>query len=369
MLFAGNVAPAPIPSYRDGVPRRLLLLNTDLELGGTPTVVRELARRLHDPPCVRVEVACLGRRGPVANQISELGINVTAFDARRSRDLFRVVRQLVDHVRDRRIDTVLSFLMHANTVAALARKKCGQVRFFQSIQTTQAYPQWHWLMQRFAQRAAERIIVPSPSVAAVAEKRAGVSAERITVIPNAIDPDDFSPSTIAMVDPRPFPIGFLGRFDPVKRIPDLLQAVSQLGDLVHLHLFGDGQERGTIERIIRDPKLEHRVTLHGTVPRPQEALAQMGLLVLPSINEGMPMVLIEAMAAGVPVIGRDVPGVRDVIVDGENGLLVSSLAEGIARMVHDIALRQELIVNARRWVRERFTWEIVLGQYRDALSL
>ena len=359
----------PVTSYRDGVSRRLLLLNTDLELGGTPTVVRELAKRLHDPPRVLVEVACLGRRGPVANQISESGIEVTAFDARGPRDLFRVVRQLADHVRDRRIDTVLSFLMHANTVAALARKKCGGVRFFQSIQTTQAYPRWHWWMQRFAQRAAERIIVPSPSVAAVAEKRAGVQPERITIIPNAIDPDDFLPSAVALTDPRPFPIGFLGRFDPVKRVPDLLAAVSQLGDLVHLHLFGDGPERGVIQQIIRELKLEHRVTLHGTVPRPQEALAQIGLLVLPSISEGMPMVLIEAMAAGVPVIGHDVPGVRDVIVDGENGLLVSSLAEGIARLVNDIALRQELIGNAGRWVRVRFTWGIVLRQYRDVLGL
>ena len=98
-------------------------------------------------------------------------------------------------------------------------------------------------------------------------------------------------------------------------VPDLLQAVSQLGDLVHLHLFGDGPEREAIHRTTRLLNLESRVTLHGSIPRPQDALSQIGLLVLPSISEGMPMVLIEAMAAGVPVIGRNVPGVKDVIVE------------------------------------------------------
>jgi glycosyltransferase involved in cell wall biosynthesis len=348
----------------------MLLLNTDLELGGTPTVVRELARRLHDPPRLHVEVACLGRWGPVAEQIKGAGIEVTAFGACGPRELRRVVRRLVDLVRERRIDTVFSFLMHANTVAALARGRCEGVRFFQSIQTTQAYPKWHWWVQRFAQRAAEKIIVPSPSVARAAEEWAKVPAAKIVIIPNAIDPADFSRSPIPATDARPYPIGFLGRLDPVKRVGDLLDAVGELGDLVHLHVFGDGPERENLQRRIGELKLNGRVTLHGVVSRPQEVLGKIGLLVLPSVSEGMPMVLIEAMAAGVPVIGRDVPGVRDVIVDGKTGLLAkSSLAEEISRVVKDALLRRMLIENAAQSVRERYTWDIVLGRYRQTLEL
>lgn len=352
------------------MPRRLLLLNTDLELGGTPTVVRELARRLNDPPGVQVVVACLGRWGPMAEQIKAAEIEVNAFGARRPCELPGVVRRLADLVRERRIDTLFSFLMHANTVAALARGCCEGVRFFQSIQTTQAYPRWHWWVQRFAHRAAEKIIVPSPSVAHAAEEWAKVPSGKIVIIPNAIDPAGFSPSAIPATDARPYPIGFLGRLDPVKRVGDLLEAVNELGGLVHLHIFGDGPERESLQRRIEELKLNGRVTLHGVVSRPQEAFTKIGLLVLPSVSEGMPMVLIEAMACGVPVVGRDVPGVRDVIVDGKTGLLAkSSLAEAISRVVNDVPLRRTLIDNAARSVRERYTWDIVLGRYREVLDL
>src|SRR3954469_16797325 len=82
------------------VRRRLLILNTDLELGGTPTVVREIATRLHAPPETGVEVACLGKWGPVADQIQRGGIEVTALGAKGISDLW-VVRRLIDRVRGR----------------------------------------------------------------------------------------------------------------------------------------------------------------------------------------------------------------------------------------------------------------------------
>jgi glycosyltransferase involved in cell wall biosynthesis len=355
------------------VPRRLLILNTDLELGGTPTVVREIAMRLHAPPDTWVEVACLGKWGPVADQIRHAGIEVTALGAKGISDLW-VVRHLIDRVRERRIDTVFSFLMHANAIAAAAKPACPKVRFFQSIQTTQAYPAWHWQVQRFVHHAAERIIVPSPSVARVAEERARVPPEKITIIPNAIDPAAFEPSPVPAANPRPYPIGFVGRLDPVKMVPDLVQAVGELGDLVHLHVFGDGPERESIARLVRLMKLEKRVTLHGFVPRPQDAMARIGALVLPSISEGMPMVLIEAMAAGVPVLGRDVPGVRDVIQHDVNGVLVKGLGikeltEGIRGLVLDPARRERLVHHAREWVRAQFTWDQALAKYRTVLGL
>src|SRR5437764_14534990 len=79
--------------------RRILLLITDLEIGGTPTVVRELAVRLHRPPGVQVEVACLSQWGPVADQIRAAGVNVTALNGRRAADLPRVVTRLVRLIR------------------------------------------------------------------------------------------------------------------------------------------------------------------------------------------------------------------------------------------------------------------------------
>src|SRR4051812_17014312 len=96
-----------------GVTRRILLLITDLEIGGTPTVVRELAVRLNAPPAVEIDVACLKGWGPVAGQLRDAGINVTALGASRPWHLPAAVRAVRRLVLGRGIDTVFSFLIHA----------------------------------------------------------------------------------------------------------------------------------------------------------------------------------------------------------------------------------------------------------------
>ncbi|MEM8875570.1 MAG: hypothetical protein AAGD32_15095, partial [Planctomycetota bacterium] len=88
---------------------RLLLLNTDLELGGTPEVIRQLERRLRAAGHA-VEVACLGRYGPVAEQIVEQGGVVSAFD-RRAMSVVSAVGDLHELIGERKFDRVLSFLM------------------------------------------------------------------------------------------------------------------------------------------------------------------------------------------------------------------------------------------------------------------
>ncbi len=347
---------------------RLLLLNTDLLRGGTPTVVRELAIRLHRIG-VDVEVACLSIWGPVADDIRAAGVPVTALNAAGPRDV-AVVARLTRLICDRQYATVLSFLMHANVAAAIASLRIGRgVRWLQSIQTTQPEPRWHWPLQRLAARRAETVIVPSPSAARVATDRAGVPAERVAIIPNAIDLADWTTTT--GTDPRR--VVFLGRLDPIKDVPTLVAAVARLPD-VHLDIYGDGADRPRLERAVADLHLADRVRMHGTVARPQEPLATAGMLVLPSLAEGFGLVLIEAMAAGVPVVATDVPGVRDVVRTGETGLLVPAgdaiaLAAAIRRVVDDGPLRERLVAAATADVRRRFTWDAVLPSHRRLLQV
>ena len=100
--------------------RSILLLVTDLHIGGTPVVVRELACRLQRTGLARIEVACLATSGPVAGQLQAAGIKVTALGARGPFD-FRVFGRLKRLIRSKNFDTVLSFLVHANVAATLAR--------------------------------------------------------------------------------------------------------------------------------------------------------------------------------------------------------------------------------------------------------
>lgn len=350
--------------------RRILLLITDLQIGGTPTVVRELALRLRSNQ-IAVEVACLADEGPFATQMRQAGVQVTALNTRGISDV-GVFKRLAELIRLREYDTVFSFLVHANVAVAVASQMVEKVRVLQSIQTTQPYPRWHWKMQAIAAKSAEKIVVPSRSVADVATKWSWISADKIIVIPNALDPADFD-------RPRAFRdnlirVGYIGRLDPIKRVPLLVEAMAKLERHYHLDIYGEGKDRSRIERAIQTHGVQNKVTLHGVITNPQTALERMDVLVLPSQAEGFGLVIIEAMAAGVPVIvGENIPGIRDVIRPGETAVTTkidwpTGLAISIWELMNDTPRRNAMIETARREVQDRFSWDVVLPQYRKLLE-
>src|SRR5439155_2518420 len=95
--------------------------------------------------------------------------------------------------------------------------------------------------------AAEKVVVPSESVATAARQWSRVPAEKLWVIANAVDPDSFQRSSIPARDPRPYPVTFIGRLDPIKRVDALADAVLRLNGLAHLHVWGEGPARPAIE--------------------------------------------------------------------------------------------------------------------------
>ena len=350
------------------MPLRVLFLLTDLEIGGTPRVVRDLAIRLRCPE-IATAVACVAPWGPVAGELSQAGVRIFPLRATQYWELPRVVSDVVRIARG--YDVVFSFLMHANAVAAVASHwRKGDTRFIQSIQTTQSWPAWHWWMQGIVERAAGRIVVPSASVAQAAADYSSIDSSKIVVIPNAIDVDAFAqlPPSDSGAWHR---LGFIGRLDPVKRVPDLVRAIAKVQG-VELHIYGDGEDRANIEQTIKEVNVADRVTLHGRIPSPFEALKQIDTLVLPSEAEGFGIVLIEAMAAGRSVIATDVPGIRDVVRHNHTGLLVpvrspDAIASAIQRLLDDAPLRDRLRLQAITHVRTNYEWENVIEKYRELL--
>ena len=109
------------------MPRAILLLVTDLQIGGTPIVVRELAIRLNAPPAVRVDVACLAGRGPVSGSIGNRRYS-RVYPERTGRQRCFDLSRLGKLIADNRYDTVFSFLLHANAAAAAVAPFLRDVR-------------------------------------------------------------------------------------------------------------------------------------------------------------------------------------------------------------------------------------------------
>ena len=160
----------------------------------------------------------------------------------------------------------------------------------------------------------------------------------------------------------------VGRLSPEKGHGGLFEALAMfpVGERPGLILVGDGPQRDELEGLIDRHGLSGSVTFAGRQPEAKtlEMIAACDILVLPSFMEGLPIVLMEAMALGVAVIASRVAGIPELVVDGDSGLLFTparwdELHAAIARLAGDAALRARLAEAARRAVTEEF--DIILS--------
>jgi glycosyltransferase involved in cell wall biosynthesis len=218
-------------------------------------------------------------------------------------------------------------------------------------------------------RRADRVIVPSRYLARWVAGW-GVPAEKIVVIYNAVEPVDG-------VEPLPVPLRTpvkavtVGRLVPWKQVNGLLEALTEVPEL-GLVVVGDGPERPRLERRARELGVSDRVYFAGQRSK-KEALGLMAacdLFVLNSAYEGLPHVVLEAMALGLPVVATAAGGTPEVVRDGETGLLVplnGELTGTLKRVVNDYHLRQVLSQRARHWVCQNLSAEQMVKQTETVL--
>ncbi len=191
--------------------------------------------------------------------------------------------------------------------------------------------------------------------------RSATSNPNVVCIPNPVA------LPAAAADARePGLVLFSGRCEAGKGIFDLLDAAGIVRAQVpklRIECAGDG-DLGKVERHAASLGLAARVTMRGWLPARahEDLLARAGVFVLPSHAEGLPMSLLEAMAAGCPVVASAVGGIPDLVIDGENGLLVppgdrGALATALARILRDRELAQRLGRAARATIAQRYTAE------------
>ncbi|HET7186082.1 MAG TPA: glycosyltransferase family 4 protein [Terriglobales bacterium] len=164
--------------------------------------------------------------------------------------------------------------------------------------------------------------------------------------------------------PDPLEIICVGRLVPVKGQKVLIAAIEQLvrdGRNVLLHLVGGGPDRESLEREAASRGIQRNVTFHGFTPQDKlnELYARADVFALASFAEGLPGVLMEAMAMQLPCVSTSITGVPELIRDGTDGLLVppgneTAMAGAIARLMDNPQLRQHLGSNARRRITEDF---------------
>jgi glycosyltransferase involved in cell wall biosynthesis len=235
----------------------------------------------------------------------------------------------------------------------------------------------YWLVDAWTLRACDGIVAVSQASMRRMMQTQRLPASRFTVIPNGVRVREpaAEPRAAARAEmgaaPGDFVIGGVGQLIPRKAFEVLVAAVAQLpAPRPRLVLLGDGPERPRLAA--QAQALGVALQLAGFRPDPAAWMANFSVLVLPSRAEGMPLVVLEAMALGVPCIATPVAGTAEVIEDGVSGILTpvgdaAALAAALQRLRTDLPRRDALAAAGRERVAREFSQAAMLQRFRDLL--
>jgi glycosyltransferase involved in cell wall biosynthesis len=172
-------------------------------------------------------------------------------------------------------------------------------------------------------------------------------------------------------------VGYIGRLSEEKGVLNFVKAIPEIlkerNDLEFL-IGGDGQLRDEIEKYLDEKDLNDKVKLTGWIPHDElpEYLNELKLLVLPSYTEGLPNIMLEAMACGTPVLATPVGAIPDVIKDGETGFIMENnspecIAKNVIRALNHPNL-EKIAENGRELVEKEFTYEAAVERYKEILE-
>lgn len=311
---------------------RVALVIGQLHAGGSERQLTALARGLRGGPCEPI-VYCLSEVvWPFGPELEQSGILLRVFRRRHSLEPKRVLG-LARKFREDRIDVALSFAQHVNLYTYLATLLARRGIFLASnrVMDLPEGPLERWINGMVYRRA--RFVVSNSTTGADSAVRIyGISRNRIDTIPNGIDAARFqhrgdpAPLQVELGLPPEAPVvGLVGRITAQKRVDLFLEAAR----LIHARIpecrfliVGTGDLLDTMRRRSSEMGIDSRVLFTGARDDVPALLALLDLLVLCSDFEGQPNAVMEAMAAGRPVIATDLGGCRELVVEGVTGFLI-----------------------------------------------
>ncbi len=360
----------------------IALCITDLEIGGAERCLVELATRAN-PERFRCVVYCLAPQ-PKSPQNSCLPmleaarIETHCLGARGAWLFPWVLRQLRRLLIAQQPHLVQTFLFHGNMVGRIAARNAGVPRVVSGIRVAQRRPRWRLWVDRLTDRLVDRHVCVSGSVARFSQEVGGLPAGKLTVIPNGVDLRRFSARNRADLVPLGVAenrrvVVCVGRLTEQKGLAWLISSAASWLERVpdcDLLLVGRGPMERRLRWMCEELGIGERVHFAGWRADVPEILAASDLLLLPSAWEGMPNIVLEAMASRLPVVATDVEGVAELL-GSEAGRQTVPYGDSQAlgnKVVTLLENRQEaarLGAENRRRAEERFDLARMVNAYEE----
>ncbi len=347
--------------------------------GGTQTQVLELLGAL-DRTRVKPMLATLSLDRALGRSLQSLEVPVQNLDLRGALRpaTFRALGRLARTIRREGVQLVHGFLFQGNLAAALAARRAG-VPYLTSVRNLDLRKGPHEVLaSRWAHQGASRVTFNSRHVRDRVAARERLALERTRIIPNGLrlhggsgraglelwpEGSDARLVCVASLSPKKGHRYLLDAF------ADVLRRFPRAG----LLLVGEGAERARIECRARELGIASRVRLAGRREDARALIAAADLLVLPSLEEGMPNVILEAMAAGVPQVATAVGGTSEIVEAGATGFLVPArdpllMSERIGKLLGNPRLRETLGRKARELFERRHAVEPMARAHEELYS-
>lgn len=367
---------------------KILHILDSLGVGGMERVLIDVANRL-DPQRFEQAICTVTRLGTAAERVQP---HVKLFDMAKGEaralgmpfKLVRVIREYQpDIVHTRSWAGVDGALATALAKLSGRRAKLVHSEHGRNLPYIHFEPTKRKVIRRCIYHLADQVFSVSEEMRQYFCRETGFDVRRVKVVANGIDLEKLDAVTPADVQalraefglaPTDCVIGTVARFQETKDLPTLVRAFAQLLDAqktrngLRLLLVGDGVERARLETLARELKIDQAMVITGLRKDVARCLRAMDVFVLPSLSEGLPGAVLEAMGASLPVVATNIPTLPELIHEGENGFLVNvkdpaAMAERLSRLVIDRDLARRFGQVGRRRAERDFSLPAMLERY------
>ena len=365
----------------DGTVAKVLFVSTSTTVGGAEKTLYTLATQFDQRRFQVAGVVSLKAEGEYARRLSGHGIPVTTLGVTSlpGPGAARKLRELIERERP---DIVHAFMYQAIQLARLVKGR-SRVPFKLISSPRVNYRSRSWfslLVDRVLRSRDDLLIAECETSRQFLLTNLGYDPKKVSAILNGIDPDvstthkiDRQKKRLEMgLESGDILVGAVGRLDAQKGFATLIEAMKSLKDMsLHCAIIGDGPQRQYLDDLIREWGLEKKVRLFGEQTAVASWLPAFDIYCLPSLWEGLPNALLEALACGLPVVASAVDGVPEAITHDRDGLLAppsspAALGAALRALAGDSERRIRLGTAAKITVAQRFAKVRMVREYESA---
>ncbi|MGA2260894.1 MAG: glycosyltransferase family 4 protein [Acidobacteriota bacterium] len=352
---------------------KVALITYALNLGGMETFLFRLARQFV-PPKHSVDIILIEDRGSWVDHFMAHGISVKPLFGSALRSRTHHARQIARSLQE--YDVVfLNDAPFAQSVLGLLRPDTVAISII--------HADMHSMYRNAIGSAGEweRVVCVGPRLASRLQAEYGITADKVRMIPYGVQVNEQWPRTEADFDSdHPLRVVYAGRLEDrqkgVLRLPDILSGARKLVPSIELQIIGDGPDSARLRQAMAEAGLNGCVRFSGrlTPEQTREALLEQNVLLLPSNFEGLPVIVLEALASGVVPVASLMPGITDFQIEsGRTGFLVNpedieGYAQALTSLAMDRGLLRQMSEAGWREARLRFSVETMCQAYVELIE-